>query len=282
MLTVTRDRYDALVFDLDGTLLDGRAQLTPRTKAAVALARSRGYLVVIATGRSLAGTRDVHTALGLDTDVVCYNGNWIGRFDGSTPWHYAPIPDDLVGDLGVIERGGSFHFRHHRDRKYTPRTAHPHHLRITKWFSNVVEVDPGSPAIPSTDLLRVSVFFDADAHSDAAWGGLEDGSRARLHREVFPMSIFPEFEDVGLVLCEVQSKGRGKAEALRLLEERHGIPASRVVAVGDQSNDLPLLSRVGLAVSMANGIPAVREIAHVIIGDHRDEGVARWVEDQVA
>ena len=58
------------------------------------------------------------------------------------------------------------------------------------------------------------------------------------------MAIFPDFEDVGLVLCEVQGRGKGKAEVFRLLEERHGVPASRVVAVGDQQNDVPMLREV--------------------------------------
>jgi hydroxymethylpyrimidine pyrophosphatase-like HAD family hydrolase len=80
------------------------------------------------------------------------------------------------------------------------------------------------------------------------------------------------------VLQEVQAKGRGKAEAFEWLRLERGIPASRVVAVGDQTNDLPMLALAGLAVAMGNAVPAVREVADLVIGDHGEAGFALWVE----
>src|SRR5262249_11006629 len=82
MPTVTRDRYDALVLDLDGTLLDRRGKLSDPTRRAVRRARDAGYLVVIATGRSLSGAKAVHQDLGLDTALCAYNGAWIGPAGG--------------------------------------------------------------------------------------------------------------------------------------------------------------------------------------------------------
>ncbi|MCC7139034.1 MAG: HAD family hydrolase [Planctomycetes bacterium] len=281
MPTVTRDRYDALVFDLDGTLLDGEGRLAPATKDAVDRVRALGYLVVLATGRSAHGTAEVHRTLGLDTEMVAYNGAWIGHDADGEPWHCATIPDDLVGRLDAVESRAAFLFRHHRDAKLTPRTAHPEHERVTRWYTNAVLVDAAAPALPTRDLLRVSLFFDDAARTDAAWAALEDDVRARLHREVFPMSLFPEFRDTGLVLCELQRRGRGKAEALRLLAERYGVPAARVVAFGDQANDLPLLSEVGLAVAMGNAIEPAKAVADLVIGPHDTDGVARFLGAEV-
>jgi len=281
MPTVRRELYDALVFDLDGTLLDAQGRVTPRTRDEIVRARDRGYTVVIATGRSLAGTREVHAELGLDTDVVCYNGAWIGRRDGTSPWHYAPIPDDLLREVTGAEARAEFHFRHQGEAKYTTRTGHPHHPRVTRWYTNAVVVDPPTGVLPDRDLLRVSLFFQGPEVVDAAWDTLSGEARERLDKNVFPMSIFPEFADVDLVLCEVQRRGLGKAETLRFLLERHGIPPERVVAVGDQANDLPLLREAGLAVAMGNAIPEAMEVADVVIGDHRAEGVANWMALEV-
>jgi hydroxymethylpyrimidine pyrophosphatase-like HAD family hydrolase len=80
----------------------------------------------------------------------------------------------------------------------------------------------------------------------------------------------------------VQRRGRGKAEACRWLSESRGIPPARVVAVGDQCNDVPLLREAGLAVAMGNAVPAARAEADLVIGDHREEGVARFLDDHVA
>ena len=281
MPTVTRDHFDALVFDLDGTLLDGAGRLSDRSRAAVVRAAAAGYLVVLATGRSLAGVRDVHAALGLDTDVCAYNGAWIGPVDGTAPWHYAPIPDSMLSGVTHVEERARFHFRHQGEHKYTRRIDTHDHRRVAAWYRNVVEVGPPAASLPARDLVRVSAFFEGHEASDDAWGTLSADAKETLHREVFPMSIFPEFHDLSLVLCEVQRKGRGKAEVFRWLSERHGIPAARVVAAGDQQNDVQLLEGAGLAVSMGNGIPALREAADLVIGDHRDDGLARWLEADV-
>jgi Cof subfamily protein (haloacid dehalogenase superfamily) len=281
---VTRDRFDAFLLDLDGTLLDGRGRLDGEERAAVLRLLERGYVVVIATGRSPAGTREVHRTLALETEACCYNGSWIGRLEGGeTPFHYAPIPDDLVPRLEPLERRARHRFRHHGEHKYTHRSDDERHRRISRWFTSVVEVEDGSGAgLPARDLVRVSVFFEDLAATEAAWDSIAEDARASLDRQTFPMAIFPDFEDVGLHLCEVQRRGRGKAEAYRLLADRYGIDASRVVAVGDQQNDLPLLEEAGLAVCMGNGIPALRAAADLVIGDHRERGLARWIAAEVA
>ena len=105
---ITRASYDALVFDLDGTLLDGAGQVTAAARAQLSRARDLGFLVFLATGRSLAGSKDIHADLGLDTEIVAYNGAWIGHRGTDTPWHYAAIPDDLVAHLHPVEARAAF------------------------------------------------------------------------------------------------------------------------------------------------------------------------------
>ena len=278
---VSRARFDAFVFDLDGTLLDGDARLSERTARAVRGLAAAGYLVVLATGRSLAGTRDVHAALGLSTAICAYNGAWIGPGDGRDPWHYAPIPDVRIADLIALERRARFLFRHSGHRKFTTRPADELHRRVARWYTNVEPIDAHHTGLPASDLVRVSLFFEGASAADAAWGALPADVRGELHRETFPMSIFPGFEDVDLHLCEIQRGGRGKAEVYRWLAEHHGIEAHRVVAVGDQRNDLSLLRGAGLPVAMGNAIDELRAIARLVIGDHREDGVAAWLEDAV-
>ena len=43
--------YQLIAVDMDGTLLNSKKEITPRTAAAVTQALARGYHVVMATGR---------------------------------------------------------------------------------------------------------------------------------------------------------------------------------------------------------------------------------------
>jgi hydroxymethylpyrimidine pyrophosphatase-like HAD family hydrolase len=275
-LDALRERFDAFLVDLDGTLLDGRAKLTERTTRAVRRLVDAGFEVVLCTGRSAAGTRRIHAALGLPTPFVSYNGAWIGR-PGETPWRCEPIPDHLLPHVACTERRARFSFRHHDERKYTSPSDHGEHAKVAGWYENVVHVrDPRE--LPSRNLMRVSLYFDGDVGPEDAWGALEPDARGALHRETFPLRIFPEFPESSLVLCEVQGKSRGKAEAFEWLRRERGISAERTIAVGDQANDLPMLAVAGLAVVTANAVDAARREADLVIGHHAEEGFAAWVE----
>lgn len=271
-----RERYDAVLLDLDGTLLDGTGRLTPRSVAAVRLLERAGLLPIVCTGRSVPGSRRVHRDLGLSSPLVAYNGGWIGPADGP-PLRYHPIDDAHVPHVADTERRASFSFRHQGETKYTAPAAHAHFDRVRGWYENVVQVESHGE-LPSTDLMRVSLFFDDAEATEAAWTALPGHARERLHRETFPLSLFPDFPDSPLVLCEIQRRGRGKAAALDFLAEHLGIPPARTVAVGDQLNDLPMLREAGLAVVVENAVPEARALAHLVIGHHADEGLAAWVE----
>lgn len=272
-----RERFDAVLIDLDGTLLDGAGRLTPRSVAAVRALAAAGLLPIVCTGRSVPGSRRLHRELGVDTPLVAYNGGWIGPRDGP-PERYHPIDDAHLEHVEATERRASFAFRHHGESKYAAPAGHADFQRVSGWYENVVHL-PGHDLLPRRDLMRVSLFFESAAEGDHAWQALPEAARGALHRETFPLAIFPDFPDSSLVLCEVQKKGRGKAAALDFLAERFGIPASRTVAVGDQMNDLAMLREAGLAVVVENAVPAAREQAHLVIGHHAAEGFAAWVED---
>jgi len=193
-----RDRFDAILIDLDGTLLDGRSQVTPRTRRAVQMLQEAGLFVVLCTGRSVAGTVLIHSALDLDTPLVAYNGSWIGYPNGS-PAHYIPIPDAQLDTLFDAEREAHFSFRHRSERKSAVMTGHPEHRQVAAWYENVVEAT-GQHDLPVADLLRVSMFFDGRDFPEgevrtSLWQKLPERARAALRHEVFPLSLFPEYEN---------------------------------------------------------------------------------------
>ena len=198
-----RDRFDAVLLDLDGSLLDAQAEVTPRTAAAVRALEEAGFYVVLCTGRSVAGTRPVHSTLGLKTPVVTYNGSWIGHPDAE-PEHYIPIPDAHLEVLFGVERRSHFSFRHSADMKHTLMTEHPEHERVAEWFENVIRAS-AHHELPTEDILRISMFFDERdfpelALGDALWTTLPEPVREELRHEAFPLSLFPSYTSSSLHL----------------------------------------------------------------------------------
>lgn len=79
--------------------------------------------------------------------------------------------------------------------------------------------------------------------------------------------------EIGIV--EAFSTESTKAKAIRALAEANGI--ERIVAFGDNLNDLPMLEIADVAVAVENAIPEVKERADVIIGPNTADSVARFI-----
>ena len=78
--------YDALVLDVDGTLLDEQQRVHPRTLRAITAARAAGVVVMLATGRAHGSTRGLMREIGLDVPAVVFNGAAV----------YCPREDRLI------------------------------------------------------------------------------------------------------------------------------------------------------------------------------------------
>src|SRR5688500_4699785 len=63
-----------LALDLDGTLLNGRGQISDRNRTAIDNARANGVHVALVTGRRFRDSRPVALELGLDVPVISHNG----------------------------------------------------------------------------------------------------------------------------------------------------------------------------------------------------------------
>ncbi|MFP4560873.1 MAG: KdsC family phosphatase [Thiohalorhabdus sp.] len=72
-----------------------------------------------------------------------------------------------------------------------------------------------------------------------------------------------------------------KAPAFQELLERVNVAPEAVAMVGDDVVDLPILSRAGLAVTVPNAHPAVRERAHWCTESLGGQGAVREVTDRL-
>lgn len=270
--------YDALVLDIDGTLLDDREQLSQRTRAAIAAARAAGVVVMLATGRSHDGARPWLKELAIDAPSVVFNGAAVYDPTQDRLIESIELPIELVSDLIAFSDAEQLLPVVARPERQYVRQPQEHELALLRGYKNL-EVVPAS-ALPHDQALRVTLYSLHHAHSLAL---LEDVQRAIAGRPVycthFPLSELAHSRDSRAQVVDVQPACNGKALALDLLARRHGITAERVVAVGDAPNDLPMLERAGLGVAMGNARPEVKAAAKRVIGHNDTDALAMLIEE---
>jgi hydroxymethylpyrimidine pyrophosphatase-like HAD family hydrolase len=129
------------------------------------------------------------------------------------------------------------------------------------------------------NVLRMT-FLARRATGSAAYAEeIEAAIDLPMYLTHFPLAVLPRHRTSDFHAVDVHPPCRGKAEALRVLEERNGIPAARVVAIGDAANDEPLLRAAGLGVAMANAEAGTRAVADRVIGHHDGDSIAALVAE---
>jgi len=100
----------------------------------------------------------------------------------------------------------------------------------------------------------------------------EDKVAARLLElaETFPELDFCQSQPW---LIEVLPKNAGKGKALETLAGLMRIDRQEVMALGDNTNDLPMIRWAGLGVVVSNGVEAAKQEADYVCAGQRWQGV---------
>ncbi len=264
--------YRLLVIDIDGTLLNGRGTISEPDRAALAKAREAGVQVTLSTGRALKACRRVVSELALDGQLISFDGALVSRPDLREEVCSQPISEAVVREM--VE----FAHAHKADLElYSPT----HYFSERETWSTQAHVD--FFGIESSIL-----DFDGLWHRERiVKGGLvvtnaEEAAKAEIFKRHFADSLHfspvmtPAYPSVifNNILAPKVSKGR----ALEALASYLGVPLEQVMAVGDGSNDISLLSTAGLAVAMGNAPPEVKSVADHITLDVEHSGLAAAIE----
>lgn len=256
-----RPRLVAL--DVDGTVADYDGWISDAVRGAVARARAAGAHVVLATGRSLLGTRPIVESLGLtDGWCVCSNGTLTATV---RPWRVA---EAVTFDASPAVRA-------------------------------LLEVAPDTlVAVEDVErgYLVNAPFPDGELFGDQIVTPLRDMIGRPVHKVVLrrpdstPQEFFRLVEQAGLkgvdyvigftAWLDVVPVGVSKASALDKVRRRLGVPVEATAAVGDGYNDVEMLRWAGRGIAMGNAPAAVQDVADEVTWGVEDDGVAvvldRW------
>jgi len=268
--------WQALVLDLDGTLITDQGGIRPRALSALQALHARGTRVMIATGRSELGVADVLEQLAMDTPAVVFNGAGL----------YCPVEKRLLEERllsdRVVRRAFEFAERSQllpviqvAGAKYAPHPRAPEEARALRGLEGLHHV--AFADLPREYVIRITFFSLRHADSGALASEVASAIDQPLHVTHFPLDALAPHRGSPLLVADVQPPCRGKGEALRVLTERYGIAPERVVAVGDADNDISMLTRAGLGVAMDNALPHVKAVAGRVIGDNNSDAIAELV-----
>lgn len=266
------DRYDALILDVDGTLVNSSKEITEATKTSIIDAQKRGKTVAIATGRPIAGIRRTVREIALEEYggyVIANNGTTvINCKTGECVFNQTLEPQMvvLVYAEAVAEHVGIFAFDDKRREmiagngvnSYVEMDAKACDMKLVQSEDFVSQINfPINKLLLSGEPERMVEVLRVMQE--------KFGNRMNVFRsDPYYVEILPKFVDKGV--------------AVDKLIKHLDVKRDKVICVGDSFNDLPMLRLAGLGVAMGNAQEQVKEVADYVTDSNDADGVVKIID----
>jgi Cof subfamily protein (haloacid dehalogenase superfamily) len=257
--------YQLLALDLDGTVMGPELIISDAVRQAIAAAQQRGVRVTLATGRMFGASLPFAQLLNVHTPIICYQGAMVRHPITGEIYHHVAMPGELAAEAVRMLLAQDIFVIAYIDEKLCIAERRPEldlYQRFHPEGAHVVVADDLATMVqetPPTKLLFV------------AQPPVVERELAR-HGERFSgqLSVVRSHELFGELTALHVSKGA----ALEALARDLNIAREDVIAIGDQENDLSMISWAGLGLAMGNAIPEVQAAAAAVLPTVHENGVA--------
>ena len=268
-----------LAVDIDGTLLNSRAQLPDAHREALVEAVAAGVEVALVTGRSFHFTRPIADLLPIPLTLIVNNGALVKTKDGDTLVRHVVERDvarQVLQATRTLEDSVALVFDRPDERQIVFERmdwSHPHrrgYYEKNKAF--ITRVPPPLHAMLDGDD-PVQVMFNG---SVAPMRSLVDALRALPVADRMSVAI-TEYELRDFSLVDVNGPGCSKGTTLAQWIAARGWTRDEVAAFGDNLNDVDMLDFAGRAFVMGNAADVVKARGYTVTGTHDEGGLATAV-----
>lgn len=262
--------YRMIVLDLDGTLTNGKKEISPRTKKVLNTLKSQGGIIVLASGRPTFGVMPLAKELELHK-----SGGYILSYNGGRIIDCATGETIFAKELPVAS-----------NRKII-RMAREHKVNILTYEDDVIitpdaacEYVRKEASINKLDVKEIQKMEDYVQFPVVKFLMLDQGDHLAKVESKVKTALGQDYSVYRSepYFLEILPKGIDKAESLKLLLKKIGVEREEMIACGDGYNDLSMISYAGLGAAMENAVLPVKEAADYVTYSNDHDGVAHVVE----
>ncbi|MEN3931494.1 pyridoxal phosphatase [Microvirga sp. W0021] len=252
--------FQAIAFDLDGTLLDSQRQIRPSSIAAIHAARAKGIEVLITTGRHHMVTRPYHHQLNLTTPAICCNGAYLYDFLTQSTLAANPVSMaqaeqflSLANQHKIVARVLTTDALNYVEPDRTLRLYIEWGHQLPEELKPVFRHFPDYADLLAEEPLIYSFVVVSDNYEQLKAFERDIVSEIGLSCEWFAKDGF-----------DIANHGNSKGARLLEWAKKQNIPAESIIAFGDNHNDTSMLEVVGLGVAMGNAAEYTKDVADII------------------
>ena len=249
-----------IVTDLDGTLLTDKKQISAYTAEILNKVREKEIQVAFATARPRRSTAKIRSLFEPDF-IIANNGATIyfGEISEKNILIEKEIATKLIeefmnddGIKGISVETGVGMLSNYSDFSWDKEGWNSNYYDFTKGF----DFETPKISFECEDVEVIQQLVD---------------SLPSLH-------MYPNH---GEHWIQIMDKRSTKLNGIKYICDKMGISLENVVFFGDDYNDVEMLEACGTGVAVENALSDAKMAADFICGSNNDDGVAKWIEDNL-
>ncbi len=267
-----------IALDIDGTLLDSRWHLPEANRAAIAEATRRGIEVALVTGRRYDFALPVARKIDSPLTMIVNNGALIRSQDGRTHLRHLLSQDTA---LRVLELTRTWRdcagvvFDRPRENQIMLETLDSDDPIRSSYYNRNREFLAIAQPLESClteDPIQVMLSGGVAPIREA-----EAVLRSAPFAEEFALAV-TVYEDRNFAMIDVINPVCSKGSALKEWAAIRRVAREEILAIGDNHNDLEMLTFAGIPVVMENGVTELKNFGWHETASNDDGGVAAAIE----
>jgi 5-amino-6-(5-phospho-D-ribitylamino)uracil phosphatase len=270
------------ISDLDGTLLNDKAQLSEYSKNELNTLIENGLKFTVASARSVVSIKRVLNGLNLQLPIIEFNGAFITDFHEEKHLVINSIDADIVPELLVIIRNHSNEpfistFNGYEDKLYYEKILNDG----MKWYihDRRRNFDKRLTSIENLyDHISENIVCFTVINKKKLLMDLYSELKSKFKNKIEILMMDNEYSSEWCWLTIQNSKAKKDMAIIDLLK-MFNISSNDLVVFGDNLNDISMFLISKYSIAVENAAEEVKRIATQIIGSNNDDSVVKYIKD---
>ena len=264
-----------VALDLDGTTLNSKREISPRTIAAFEACKEKGVHVVVSTGRTYGALPENITQVPGVEYAITSNGAHINLIKSGEAIYSDFLDPGAVEEVAILKRKNGFFIEvfidgvAYTDESYMEEVRNNGGgCRSAEYIltTRIPKEDATAFMLDNKDRVEnINCIFTSKEQHEALKPIIEAIDNATI------TTSFPDNLEVG---GPNTSKKTALIELMKILD----VDRSELMCCGDAPNDIQMIEYAAVGVAVGNAWGGTKEHADYITASNDDDGVAKAIE----
>ncbi|MBC2343989.1 HAD family phosphatase [Listeria welshimeri] len=266
----------AIILDIDGTLLNDDKKISSETKKALITAQQNGVKLILASGRPTTGMHLYAEQLEMKKYhglLVSYNGAKV--VDCQTKEELFNQTLTIAEGKAVLEHMKQFEVKVmiDKDDYMYVNNVYDCYIPYKDEEINIIQYESRGGNFKLCEKEDLAAFLDYRINKILTAGD-PDYMQKNYQAMMAPFKNTLNCVFTADFYFEFTAKNIDKAKALDTVLTPMGIHAENIIAFGDGHNDITMVKYAGTGIAMDNAVPELKAVANSITLSNNKDGIA--------